>query len=61
MSRKCKRSSSGLSNVNFIAGFRLLAVLRISSDVIVSDDQDINMSSIYLISPNSLLNCDRIF
>ena len=46
MSRNGKRSPSGFSIVNFMTGFRLLAVLRIVSGVILSDDQDINISSI---------------
>ena len=36
-------------------------MLMIVSVVILSDDQDINISSIYLLSSNSLLNRDRIF
>ena len=43
VSRNGKRSSSGFSNVNFIAGFRLLAMLMTASGVIFSDDQGMNI------------------
>ena len=61
MSRNSKLSPSGFSIVNYMTGFRLLAVFRIVSGVLLSDDQDINISSMYLLSCNSLLNRDRVF